>query len=453
MNDKKNQSNIAIIGCGISGLACAILLADQGVSVTVYDKRDPLKVDANRGVSFNYTINGRGRHILKCLGVLDIVLSSSQILKQRIIHDGKKEKKYNYGHKSDHVLHAIPRTAMIDIIYQYAKTKPGIKFQFGASLTDLNVQADSCSLKFDSDEMSIDETQYDFVIGCDGVNSQVRNTISSLVNSKTLMEYFEWSYNEVNLTSEEVIRNNLDVSSLHVWPMRRDIIIVGIPNADNSTSCLYCAPASANRNIKDVSAAEKNKFIEHLKADVKSTLGDIESLSKINETTRLGRMISLQTDLWYYKNKMVLVGDAAHSIFPFYGQGMNAALQDSFSLVFHLEKHSNREEAFAAYQKERKIQTDILDRLSLAHFYFLRDKSHRALSMAKHIVDEFLCRIFHGKIWHHEYGMLAHSNEPFDKLQTIIKRQNFLRYIPPYLFLWVGAWVYYTAMDMLPKKL
>ncbi|WP_032114030.1 FAD-dependent monooxygenase [Candidatus Paracaedibacter symbiosus] len=154
----------------------------------------------------------------------------------------------------------------------------------------------------------------------------------------------------------------------------------------------------------------------------------------------MGKFVAVKLNKWFIENKIIFLGDSAHGIFPFYGQGMNAALEDSKCLAEMLESFpTSREKAFKQYFEIRKSQTDILFKLSNKHFYILKNKGKTILYNTKYRLDIFLHNIF-PKFWFHEYTMMSNSLVDIKKISRRLSTQRLYILFPLYwvIFLWVS---------------
>ncbi|WP_032114029.1 FAD-dependent oxidoreductase [Candidatus Paracaedibacter symbiosus] len=259
---------VAIIGSGIGGMASALWLSKKDYEITLFDKFNPLEFNTSTGLSFNYTINLRGKYSLKKLDLWEDVQHKSIRLAGRIIHSRSLDIYQKYGPSSRSSLYSIPRHKLIKIFFDKIITLSNINFKFNKEITNISYNNDSCYISYrDRISKIIHIQEFDFIIASDGVNSQVRSIFADRLQWS--LEVFPWAYKEFKLNSNEVKKCKLSLSSLHIWSSKESLC-VGIPNQDKSISLLYCASNNKNFSLK-------------AKKCIKALFGEVKTLSNFDE--------------------------------------------------------------------------------------------------------------------------------------------------------------------------
>lgn len=417
---------IGIIGAGISGLTSALELSKLGHEIFVFEKQILETSSQKRHLSFNYTINFRGMTFLKKIGVWEQVYLCSQPLIGRIIHK-KKELKIiqNYTKQNSEVLYSIPRQVLLEILLNKTKNIDLINLHQEFKIEKIKINKRNVLIK-KQEELYNDDFLFDFIIGADGAESKLRKEFNYTFESR--IEEFDWNYIDVQLSRTECQNLQLSTSHIHVWP-QKGCLGVGIPNKDHSLSLLH---------IFKTNLTSAN-YTQLLKEQIKNYLGSTEKMESY-EFKRFGRMLSVEAKKWYIKDKIVLIGDAAHAFLPFLGQGMNAAIQDVEILVNLLQNYP-REEAFSLFNYHRKPETDFLKKKSRKHFSYLKKINKLSISNSKQYFDLYLSSLF-GNLWINEYAALSNSSLNISLLKKRLYLQKFIQYTPLYI---MGLIIYFLG--------
>ena len=402
----------AIIGAGMAGPLAAIFLARRGYQVLLCEKRGPWSpsfLGADR--SINMTLTRRGLAALEKAGLADEALKLTQPLRRRKTHceDGRTNET-RYGSGDAELLYSIRRVDLNRLLLGAAEKEAGVTIRHLTEFVDFRADRDQLTLK-DLDQEQIYQEYVDFVIGCDGMSSQVREVLQRGRPADLKREYFDWGYIEVSISVEEARALGLDHDSLHVWP-RENALFIGIPNRDGSITGNLMLPVDKEGRF-GLSDASFQKQMSTQFPDVSRAVQDFGShLAR----RRVGHLSTLQTSLWAKSDKMLLIGDAAHSVFPFYGQGMNSALEDCLILDRLMDQYAGaRGAAFSSFERERKIDTDALCALSHQHFRELKEGgTHKSII---HSVMGKLAPV---------YSIVAHTSRPYREALMRSRRQESL---------------------------
>lgn len=411
--ERATSNDRFIIGAGVSGLALALLLSKKGHRVSIYEKR--LKLDKEiGGKSINLTISGRGFNVFNDLGLKDEILSHAVIVKGRKVHFSEyKSVSYKYGTQNDHVLYAIRRAHLINILLEAVEKEAKISTFYGVELLGINQLTLTCSFRRVVDNVSFTE-QADSIIGADGVFSTVRNVMLSNQLISYQQHVFDWGYKEFHFDRNEGARLNLNLDHIHVWS-KSNSMLVAIPNTNHTFSAILLAP----RKNKD---GKLNDFNMLVKTEYRE-LGLNDNFFMADSGRYHNCLVSIKIDKWHLEDKIVLIGDACHATYPFYGQGMNSALEDAVVLNNFINKSTlSRSEAFSAYEELRKAETSILHQLSETHLNKMAKSMSSSFGQAKDILDFYMAKYI-GK-WLYEYEAVAHSKMSYLHIHEKIKRQR-----------------------------
>lgn len=419
----KDKPKVIIIGAGMAGCFMAYLLAKRGYSVEIYEYRpDVRKQPYDSGRSFNLTLYYRGIQAMKKGGIWEEVKKLAVIAQGNAAHysDGKTVYSPFIGNEEE-VLYTVHRNNLNATLLNIVEKLPDIKLHFNIRCIGLDKEARKLSFQKEGSETVITASA-DLIIGADGVNSLVRKAILAEENGQESREEEDWGYKEVHISREMAKKLGLRIEATHTWP-RPDSLLIAFPNPDSSFTLMFNLPLEGRKGFS-VLHTEKTvtEYILKQFPDLEPLLPEIVQ-SFVHKPT--GKFITLKTKQWYYEDALVLIGDAAHAVIPFYGQGVCAAFDDCLLLADLLDKYpEDREKAFAAYQQERKRNTDVLAELSKDNFIELRDKSRSPYFILKDKADTLLHRLFPRQWLPPLYVLIAHGNLPYADALVLHQRQQ-----------------------------
>ncbi|WP_328807577.1 FAD-dependent oxidoreductase [Nonomuraea antri] len=383
---------IAIVGAGPAGSLLACYLAKGGHRVDVYERRsDPRGHDDAEGRSINLGLSARGVRALTDVGLMSEIWPLTVPMRGRAVHTPDGHVSFHpYGTRQEEILHSIRRRDLVVSLIRHASAA-GVTFHFDTPLTDL--------------------PEGDAVVGADGAFSTVRTLMQRTVRADFRQEFLPWGYKE--LTIPRVPSHH---EALHVWPGGDDGLIVTHPNLDGSATATLFLPYERFAEITDPEAFFARRFPDALDL--------IPDLAKEYAERPVGHLVSVRTAPWHHEGRIVLIGDAAHAVYPFYGQGMNSALEDCTVLDACVAEHGDDlAAAFAEFERRRRPHTDVLDELSRQNFVELRERVRSPLHAARKRADLMLARAFPGR-WVPLYTMVSHTTTPYADALARAERQD-----------------------------
>jgi kynurenine 3-monooxygenase len=388
-------------------------LARRGFLVTLYERRSIERLDRiESGRSFNLTLTQRGLAAFRKIGLEDQVKAITQPLLGRTTHvRGNDSVTAAYGKQSDEALYSVRRCELNGLLIESAASEPGVVIRDQTEFLDFDSYSGELAVKdLRSNEVYSDNVEY--LIGADGIHSRVRNTLHRRRPADLKREYFDWAYKEFSISPEESLSLGLRHDQLHVWPSG-GVLLIAIPNRDGSMTGDVMFPREEEQGLEKLTTAQAwDKLIGScfpaLVQKVRGLNGD--ALSRI----RIGYLQTLSTSIWTDSMRTVLIGDAAHGVFPFYGQGMNSALEDCVILDRLIgESGGDLPQAFTRFELERRVDTDALCELSRQHFFELREGGSR---------KPILSRLFESR--DSIYSLVAHTTRPYREALREWKRQR-----------------------------
>lgn len=354
---------VVVAGAGPAGSLLSIYLARQGHEVTVYERRPDLRrVDIGAGRSINLALATRGIVPLVDVGVIDRVDEITIPMRGRMVHaEGDPDPTLQpYGSKQHEVIHSVSRSDLNAILLDAAEATGRVTFEFDRPLAAVDL--DASELHFDDGTSA----PFGVLFGADGANSAVREALIGVGACTCEIEWLDHAYKELTLPPDESGDHQLDPNALHIWP-RGEFMLIALANPGGDFTVTLFAPTATFEALSNTAAVER--FFAAEFGDFASRVPDLADQFAGNPTGTLG---TIRATGWSLDDRAVLVGDAAHGIVPFHGQGMNAAMESVRALDRHLRSTDDLATAFENYERERKPDGDAIADMALGNYIEMR---------------------------------------------------------------------------------
>ncbi len=381
-------TGILIIGAGLCGSLLALRLAQRGYKVTVYESRPDLrKVAISAGRSINLALSDRGLKALRLCGVEEKARKICIPMKGRLMHDTLGNTfASNYSGREGEFINSISRGDLNALLLDEAEKHENVTIHFNQKCKKVDIE-NNTAFFIDVETNKEFSVTSDVIFGTDGAGSELRKSYIS--ERKFLFSYSQnylnHGYKELEIPGDKNRNHQISNEYLHIWP-RGDFMLIALPNMDGSfTVTLFLSYDEGEFNFNNLTSEETiTKFFEKEFPDALALIPNILEEFTNNPTGPLG---TVKCSPWCYKNTLLL-GDAAHAIVPFYGQGMNASFEDVFVLDEILNKgFEDWNSVFKAYQKARKKDTDAIADLAIDNFYEMRDHVANTLFKEKRKIE------------------------------------------------------------------
>ncbi|XP_051946060.1 kynurenine 3-monooxygenase [Xyrauchen texanus] len=339
----RKRKVIAVVGGGLVGSLNACFFAKRGFDVAVFETREDIRqAKVVRGRSINLALSHRGRQALKHVGMEDKIVSKSIPMHSRMIHNlSGKRSPIPYGRKGQYIL-SVDRANLNKELLTAAEAHPNMTLNFSHKLNDWSPEKGT--MTFLGPDGHKKEIQADLIVGCDGAFSAVRKQFLRQSRFNYSQTYIPHGYMELTMPPKDG-DFAMEPNYLHIWP-RNTFMMIALPNSDRTFTCTLFMPFEDFEKIQ--TGDEVIHFFKKYFPDSISLIG-VEALKKDFFRLPAQAMVSVKCSPYHLFDKCVLMGDAAHAVVPFYGQGMNAGFEDC--LVFdEIMDHFN--EDFAAVLKE-----------------------------------------------------------------------------------------------------
>jgi kynurenine 3-monooxygenase len=411
-----------LIGSGLAGGLLAAYFGRRGYEVDLYERRaDPRAGNFVGGRSINLALSTRGIHALQQLGIADEVLRYAIPMRGRMIHDRSGNLHFApYDRDPNNHINSIGRAALNTTVIEAAQRHPNVRVMFNHLCTDVNLDVPAAHL-VNTETNQASDARGDAVIGVDGAFSAVRRAMQRLDRFKYDESYLAHGYKELTIPPAPDGSWRMEKEALHIWP-RKSFMMIALPNPDGSFTCTLFWEFAGPRSFETTKTDDDvRRFFDEEFPDAVPLMPTLLEDFRENPT---GSLVTIRCAPWSYKDKIALVGDAAHAVVPFYGQGMNAAFEDCFVLDECMaEFPADRERAFTEYFSRRKENADALADLAVHNFIEMRDKTASRTFRAKKKLDHLLEGLLPG-IYLPLYTMVTFTRIPYAEAAQRARRQD-----------------------------
>jgi kynurenine 3-monooxygenase len=407
-----NPQHITIIGAGPVGSLTAIYLAQRGYQVSVFEKRPDMRTsDISAGRSINLALANRGIHPLNEVGLMDKVEPMLIPMNGRMVHDVEGNTNFQaYGQRENEVIHSVSRGDLNKLLMTEAEATGNVTISFSEAVTQVDFDKKTVSF---TNEISGEKSThpYELLIGADGSGSVIRKAVHRELGSPEFNETGSFnrydalghSYKELCIPPGKNNSYQIEKNALHIWP-RGQYMLIALPNIDSSFTVTLFLPNEGENSFAELTTEEQvTAFFKEQFADA---LAVIPTLAEDFFANPTGHLATVRCDPWHHANNTLLIGDAAHGIVPFHGQGMNCGFEDAGVLNQILDKYSNNEQdnwsqVFEDYASERQPNGNAIADLAIDNYIEMRDsvrepnyllKKELAFELEKRHPDHFIPR-------------------------------------------------------------
>jgi len=371
MPSHTDAARYTIIGAGPVGALMALMPARRGQRVCLFERRaDPRRAAPETGRSINLALAARGLAALEHAGLAGRVAAQMIPMPGRMLHDEHGGLQFlPYGRDAHEVIHAIGREQLNRILIDAAAEHPNIELRFHTRCVALDPQAGSVQLR---DELSdtLFQQPFDTLLAADGAGSAVRGALQALGLARVDERPLGHDYKELSIAPDHDGGYRLEPHALHIWP-RGGYMLIALPNTDGSFTATLFLPRHGPQGFDRLADGDSVRaFFQQQFADAAALLPDLEQQFASNPQSQLG---TVYCDGWQAAGRVLLLGDAAHAIVPFHGQGLNCGFEDCRVLDTLLAAHPQRAAALAEFESRRRPDTDAIAAMALENYDEMRD--------------------------------------------------------------------------------
>jgi kynurenine 3-monooxygenase len=363
---------ITLVGAGLNGPLLAIGLAQRGFRVEIYERRpDMRKVRMSGGRSINLALSTRGIHALTQADLWKEMQTIAIPMKGRMMHSVASELTFQrYGKDDAEVIYSISRSEL-NIALMNAAEVQGVRIFFQQRCSGINLKEGSLQLR---DEVTGEGRTLDsmVVIGCDGSASAIRSEMLRQSRFNFSQQYLNYGYKELTIPAGANGKHALETHALHIWP-RGNHMLIALPNVDGTFACILFLPFEGMDSFAQLNT--HSEVVDFFRARFPDVVPLMPGLAENFFANPTGAMVTIQCSPWHAEGRVLLLGDAAHAIVPFFGQGINCGFEDCTQLLELIGQHrGDWAPIFAEFEKRRKVNTDAIADLALENFVEMRDR-------------------------------------------------------------------------------
>lgn len=408
---------ITILGAGLVGSLLAVLLQKRGYEVSLFERRsDMRRANLSAGRSINLAMSVRGWKGLELAGLREAIEEIAIPMYGRKIHNLDGSSPFQAYGKNNEAIYSVSRGELNRKLMTLAEAS-GAKLFFEHRATDVDIKKNIVT--FETPNGEVIQSDHEIIISADGAFSALRNAYMKTDRFNYNQFYIEHGYKELSIPPDASGQFKLEKEVLHIWP-RKNFMMIALPNIDGTFTCTLFFPFEGQPSFDSVRTNEEVRafFNEQFPNAVPLMPNLLEEYQQ-NPTASL---VTVKCYPWIYEDKSMLIGDAAHAIVPFYGQGMNCGFEDCWYFIQILDEHPNASwgEILKKYQDARKKNGDAVADLALANFIEMRDKVAEPSFLERKKIEKDLGLMFPG-IFNSVYEMVSFSQTPYD---TAIRSQK-----------------------------
>jgi kynurenine 3-monooxygenase len=402
------EQRVTLAGAGLVGSLLALFLARRGLTVEVLERRPDLRKERiSAGRSINLAISVRGLHALSQVGLEREALANAIAMPGRMIHARDGSLAFQaYGKDDSECIHSISRGWLNQLLMTAAESTGRVRIAFRRRVQSVDLQRGQ--LLAERDDGTTEQVASPVLFGTDGAGSVVRRAVVEARGGTSEEMPLAHGYKELTLPSREG-RWQLERHALHIWP-RGDFMLIALPNADGSFTCtLFLAFEGAPSFATLAGVGAARGFFREQFPDVEQLLPDLEAQFADNPT---GSMVTVKCSAWHCAGAALLLGDAAHAIVPFFGQGMNCGFEDCEVLDRLLAEGRPNPELFAEFERLRKSNADAIADMAVENFLEMRSSTANPRFLLEKAIERRLLAELPGEFVS-RYALVTFSRAPY----------------------------------------
>ena len=415
--------NITILGAGLVGSLLAIILRKRGYEVTIFERRQDMRnANISAGKSINLAMSARGWKALELAGLREDMEPLAIPMYGRFLHQADGNTAFQPYSKNNEAIYSVSRGDLNKKLMTLAEQN-GVIIEFEHRCKHVDVPTNT--LTFDVLGKGEKTVQADVIFGADGAFSALRDSYVHMNRVNADQHYLEYGYKELAILPDAEGKWLMEKNALHIWP-RGKYMMIALPNTDGTFTCTMFMPFEGETSFSKLNTEDDvNALFDKQFADAKAIMPGLMEDFFTNPTSSL---VTTHIFPWHYQDKSALIGDAAHAIVPFYGQGMNAGFEDCTVLSSILDKYATADDDDWAkilneYERRRKPNGDAVAELALTNFTEMRDTVADPMFLERKKIEKELGKRFPDQFVS-VYEMVSFSHTPYNTAIQCIQAQD-----------------------------
>ncbi|KNC82062.1 hypothetical protein SARC_05655 [Sphaeroforma arctica JP610] len=420
------KPTVVVCGAGLVGCLISAILAKDGYEVNVYEKWGDMRAkDFVGGRSINLVLTARGLRALNIPGLegmRDDLLKIATPVTGRMMHSVEGDLTYTaYGKDPEECNFSISRSELNKYLMTEAE-KSGVKIHFSHGLKKVDLKNSVAHFEVASGEVV--DVQCDTILGCDGGGSAVRYAMRDHGVTNFTEDLLPDGYKELQFPKDVSGCEDMRGDALHIWA-RGTHMLMGLANLDGSFTGTFYMPKTGGKVSFEALTGEDNKqkladFFTESYSDAIPLLGGLEKITKEWNANPVGILGTVRTEMWKFEDKVCLLGDSAHAIVPFFGQGCNSGFEDCLTFYKLLKKHEgNLKSVYDEFHGLRKPAGDAIANMALENYIEMRDLVANEKFILKKRVEGVLTSHFGPEVFRSRYPMVVYSSAPYNVVEKV----------------------------------
>lgn len=408
-NQTTPQQKAIVVGAGLVGSLWAVFLARRGYQVEVYERRPDMRAAGySGGKSINLAMSERGWKAVEQAGIRDKIEKVAIPMPGRMMHSVTGDTIFQAYGKESQAIYSVSRGGLNLELLNIAASFPNVQFFFDHRCLDVDLEQPFMTFE-DMKTRTVKRVDAPLIFAADGAFSAVRHTLQRTDRFNYNQFYLEHGYKELTIPPLPDGSHRMPQNALHIWP-RGNFMLIALPNADGSFTCTLFLPFEGDVSFANIrSDADVTAFFRQYFPDAVALMPTLLEDFRQNPTSSL---VTVKCAPWQWQNRILLIGDAAHAIVPFYGQGMNAGFEDCTILAaMHDELDGDWARIIPQFARQRKADGDAIAELAQRNFIEMRD----LVADPKFLLRKKIAAHLHER--HPDflpvYSMVTFSNTPY----------------------------------------
>ena len=419
MNKEKKA---LVVGAGLVGALWAVFLAKRGYNVSVYEQRgDMRQAGYSGGRSINLAMSDRGWKAVEKAGIKEKLASVAIPMYGRMMHPVSGELVFQPYGKENQAIYSVSRGGLNLELLNIAASFPNVELHFDQKCR--RFEPSEGAVWFEGPDRQVKKVEAPIIFGVDGAFSAIRNSLQRLPRFNYSQSYLDYGYKELSIPPNEDGSHRLEKNALHIWP-RGQFMLIGLPNIDGSFTCTLFLPFEGSQAAFDHLNSDEAvlAFFQQYFPDAIPLMPTLLDDFRRNPAAAL---VTVRCNPWHYQDKVLLLGDAAHAIVPFFGQGMNAGFEDCTILDALIDTfEGDWERINSTFSNSRISDGNAIAELALRNFIEMRD----LVADPKFLLRQKIAARLHEKhsSFLPTYSMVTFSNIPYSQALQAADAQNVL---------------------------